>query len=1420
MPLIRPPKPIPPEPEVEPGIIRRAANTGLGGIAAVGNLLDIPGSMVRDTLSFRNPLDQLLTPFSPDNRTSGRDMLRALGLIGKRDTWLNLVPSIATEIALDPLTYGTLGTTAALGAGGKAARAAGILHLAPEVATARGIGKVAGGSFWEGAKSLTHALRTGEWKTVNPAGETVTKPLVEQAAKAGISPSGVPLPGVGPRMARTKMSLSELVEGLPEKLGAGGGPAVLREQAIKNLDNYARKVHKLDYETFMARHGQETLSGHGALGLPFGESTPFVLPDWTKIDRLNAHLDTAGEYLRWSAPGRAVSYLFNHRSGGQWSYEGQKLAGKTTDATELARARANDSLWRTKQQIGHLSHDFQDAFKGTSALDPITGAAGPALEKPEEINRLLDRMIRMSYEVNPPAQEVSSVMRLHQIAPPASSMRVPLTIRDFKPEKVASLESEFADLYKTGGQSLLGGTANPLIDRPYDVLLNRHRNVLSEMRRRGSIGDAELTSGWLPDVQLFHDSQHPNVSGPEWRHNMDALVDAGAFEKRITNGVTEYRPTANFDPSSMPQAPGHEKALLFHLQERSGQTHRTVPSPSTGPLFEDVTLKSIARKDRVTNVLEKFLPEGHAGRANADLHTRMSEIINDVHAIKDKYHADLVDSGVSIGTIGNDLFAHLPRYPDVQSFEEYEHMMHRAVPLTGQATKPRTPEISHLPEVAVQWLVKTPELRQMKAEEAGPIIEHTLREYLPATEREGKQVTGEKLHKWLMGTSPDFVSADASSEIAGLPSAAVEWLTKHPQLRRMKTAEAAPLIERTLGDALQGTPVTGEQLHKWLVGSGKNRVMYGNSVASDLSDYLASISRIVATRDAAFHTLLGAAEDVASGALHPSVKTVPLHETLTGMGFGSANDVTQLKAIMRLSKMGGHTDLSKVREMQIPEEVHNAVTGLWNTITQPKQHGPLLFWFDKATQFIKGSLTLPWPAFSVRNATSAQLWNHMSDVMQQPGAFGVYNKNLSLAREMLGDPAKYDDLFRELHAQNVFQYGTTPADLNALQHSTDQMRPPKVLDFQDIRSAAHQEMQQKGSTLIEHALRDHPQAQAVASSVINPVRTGYNIATEAGKRAAALGEWYGRVPMYMTLRDMGWSPEMAARKVGELQVDYGKLSPFEKNTMRRLVPFYTFTKKIGQNMLQQLTEHPHGITSVAGTIKNLNRLRNPGELLPDYVAETASIPLGGDEEGNRHYITGFGLPFEDPLSFFGKGIRGGLLEGLSRTNPMVKGPLEYATGELFFQSGPNGGRELADADPLIGRTISNILGKEDAVRLPELVEVAAANSPLSRAISSTRQLFDPRKPLLTRASNLLTGVRISTVSPAASDALLRDAVQQELRQVGSRQFVRSYIPEYRKQDMTPTQLASATRLETALNTLAKRAKRRKELKEAELAPQG
>jgi len=114
-----------------------------------GNLLDLPGSSVRDLLSGNNPFDQWATPFSSDNRATGRDVLRPFlgdneetGMSGWISNPMEGVKDIAgfgLEMVADPLNFVSLSPLWRALKGRKAVRGA---NAAQEAANAGRYGYV------------------------------------------------------------------------------------------------------------------------------------------------------------------------------------------------------------------------------------------------------------------------------------------------------------------------------------------------------------------------------------------------------------------------------------------------------------------------------------------------------------------------------------------------------------------------------------------------------------------------------------------------------------------------------------------------------------------------------------------------------------------------------------------------------------------------------------------------------------------------------------------------------------------------------------------------------------------------------------------------------------------------------------------------------------------------------------------------------------------------------------------------------------------------------------------------------------------------------------------------------------------------------------------------------------------------------
>jgi hypothetical protein len=259
-----------------------------------------------------------------------------------------------------------------------------------------------------------------------------------------------------------------------------------------------------------------------------------------------------------------------------------------------------------------------------------------------------------------------------------------------------------------------------------------------------------------------------------------------------------------------------------------------------------------------------------------------------------------------------------------------------------------------------------------------------------------------------------------------------------------------------------------------------------------------------------------------------------------------------------------------------------------------------------------------------------------------------------------------------------------------------------------------------------------------------------------------------RVPMYLYLRDVKkWSPAQAAKKTLELQVDWHDMTGFEKKFMRRLVPFYSFTRKISPTQLRILLDRPGGAHGQA--IRAMNTLRgSDDEFMPEYIAQQAAVPVGDrSPEGMQRFITGFGLPQEDLFGLFQPGAtgfkttQGTLTELAGRINPLFKVPLELIAGKQLFS-----GRNLEDLSGVGSDILHNAGITDERIETPLLLEQALSNSPAARYLSTVRTILDPRKQAtpLSLAGQLGTGVRFTDVNiDKAQDQVLRDLAEDILR---------------------------------------------------------
>lgn len=312
-------------------VLRQAGELAGGTVARVADTLSAPGDYLRGVLAGK-----------PGERVGGRDLLKSYGIVPQEDNWGSFVAGLATDVVTDPLSF-ISGPAKAYTSAGHAAKAAGLLDNAATVATKKAIasGDVAAGNIPGVAKRTLEALRKGDKRTLSTFDPAVT---------------GRPL--YGARTAQRNVTLDDLIQYADD-------PKAAEEAARRFLGDRFDEVRG------------DTLSKSFGIGMPLGDAQySFDLLGKGFGDKYADVLDTAGQAMRWSAPGRYTAALFSNRVGGAVDPEEQltNIANFEARRKAAAIAKSADAFNRTK-----LYETTPDAFT-------------------EEGNRIMGRLIETPQE--------------------------------------------------------------------------------------------------------------------------------------------------------------------------------------------------------------------------------------------------------------------------------------------------------------------------------------------------------------------------------------------------------------------------------------------------------------------------------------------------------------------------------------------------------------------------------------------------------------------------------------------------------------------------------------------------------------------------------------------------------------------------------------------------------------------------------------------------------------------------------------------------------------------------------------------------------------------------------------------------------------------------------------------------------------
>ncbi|HLO12803.1 MAG TPA: hypothetical protein VK190_11375 [Pseudoneobacillus sp.] len=310
-------------------------------------------------------------------------------------------------------------------------------------------------------------------------------------------------------------------------------------------------------------------------------------------------------------------------------------------------------------------------------------------------------------------------------------------------------------------------------------------------------------------------------------------------------------------------------------------------------------------------------------------------------------------------------------------------------------------------------------------------------------------------------------------------------------------------------------------------------------------------------------------------------------------------------------------------------------------------------WFDKHMKFWKGTQLLSL-GYHVRNIMGADFNRHvagMSLADMSKHDLTATKDLLSYDHKILPKVVKGEQLDAKEKAiyDRVNEYTTS-----GLRDSSRYRN-----DFSQFNNKFDKFMQDQGKQTAEKT--------SVANKVITGAVKGFDGVTGASFKAGATADDIKRYAMYQ------WAKENPAKiklfggsknpveAVKAAMFDYQDLTEFERKFMKRIMPFYTFSRKNVPFQFQQLLMNPVKYSNTAKVIQSMYQGNGLDKQdVPPYLKDALGVPTG------KNTILKTYLPMSD-IGNFGSPMSA-LKQAVSMETPLAKLPVEIASNYDFFKN--------------------------------------------------------------------------------------------------------------------------------------------------------
>lgn len=201
---------------------------------------------------------------------------------------------------------------------------------------------------------------------------------------------------------------------------------------------------------------------------------------------------------------------------------------------------------------------------------------------------------------------------------------------------------------------------------------------------------------------------------------------------------------------------------------------------------------------------------------------------------------------------------------------------------------------------------------------------------------------------------------------------------------------------------------------------------------------------------------------------------------------------------------------------------------------------------------------------------------------------------------------------------------------------------------------------------------------------INPL-SQQNYGFKLNKAVGSAFENNARLAHFIEKLEGGSSVNDAVMSVKKYLFDYGDLTDFEKNVMKKILPFYTWTRKNIPLQLGALVEQPakfSGIEKVVRGIENIsmgNAQPANEKYLADYIKNNTPMRISYNPQEKTYYyfLLGNWLPAYQAVDFLSQS----LYNIMAMVTPIIKTPLELSSNKSTFFRNTLGDNQLIENYP-------------------------------------------------------------------------------------------------------------------------------------------